>query len=227
MDHVEALAREGALLTAAVRRADPGAPVAACSGWALRDLAGLVGQVHRWAAAVVRTGAPAADDAPVPGDEGLADWLDTGVADLCAALDATPDRPCWTFAGPATVRWWQRRQALETLVHRVDAERAAGVATPVDAPLASDGVAEVVDVLHPRQVRKGRCPPAAAQVLLQASDTGSSAVLRGPEPPVSVEGPADALLLLLWRRTTADDPRLHVRGDRRRLDLVLGGALTP
>lgn len=227
MDHVEAVVREGALLVAAVRAADPGAPIEACGGWAVRDLAGHVGQVHRWATAVVRTGQRAADDAPVPGDDALAGWLEEGLQDLGDALTAPPDRPCWTFAGPGTVRWWQRRQALETLVHRIDAERAAGAGSPVDALLATDGVAEVVDVMHPRQVRLGRCAPASAQVLLTASDTGRSAVLDGPGPAVTVDGPAEALLLLLWRRTTLHDPRLRVHGDRRRLEVVLAGALTP
>ena len=227
VNHVEATGREGNLLVAAVRRADPGAPVPACDGWAVRDLAGHVGQVHRWATAIVQTGRPAADDAPVPGDAGLADWLEEGVQDLCAALTAEPDRACWTFAGPGTVRWWQRRQALETLVHRIDAEQAVGAGTPVDALLAADGVGEVVDVMHPRQVRKGRCAPAPAQVLLTATDTGGSWLLRGPEPAAAVDGAAEALLLLLWGRTTLDDPRLRVRGDRRRVDAVLGDALTP
>ena len=35
------------------------------------------------------------------------------------------------------------------------------------------------------------------------------------------------LLLLLWHRTTLDDPRLTVTGDRRAADAVLAAALTP
>ena len=223
MDHVEVIAREGALLVEAVRRSDPDTPVPACGVWTVRELAGHVGQVHRWATTVVRTGQAVDDDAAVPADAGLVPWLEEGLRDLCAALSSDPDRPCWTFTGPATVRWWQRRQALETLVHRVDAERAAGAVSPVDAGLAADGVAEVAEVLHPRQVRLGRCAPPSARVELTASDTGTSAVLPGPEPAVTVHGRAELLLLLLWRRTTPHDPGLRVRGDRRLLEAVLAG----
>ena len=126
VDHVAALAREGALLVEAVRRSGPDAPVAACGGWAVRDLAAHVGQVHRWATTIARTGQAADEDDWAPEDDVLAGWLEEGLEDLCAALATDPDRPCWTFAGPTTVRWWQRRQAVETLVHRIDAEQAAG-----------------------------------------------------------------------------------------------------
>lgn len=227
MDHVAALAREGALLVDAVRRAGPAAPVTTCGAWTVADLAGHVGQVHRLAAAVARTGLAGEQDAPVPGHAELVEWLADGLDDLVAALTADPDRPCWTFAGPATVRWWQRRQALETLVHRIDAERTVGTSSPVDPELAADGVAEVVEVMHPRQVRLGRCAPPPTGLVLHAEDTGHTSALAGPDPAVEVAGPAEALLLLLWRRTPSQDPRLRVVGDRARLDALLSAAVTP
>lgn len=98
----------------------------------------------------------------MPPDDALADWLREGLDALTVAL-AERGRPCWTLAGLATAAWWRRRQALETAVHRVDAERVLGPASPVDPALTVDGVAEVVDVLHPRQLRLGRAAvPAAA-----------------------------------------------------------------
>ncbi|WP_346775008.1 hypothetical protein [Cellulomonas sp. IC4_254] len=45
--------------------------------------------------------------------------------------------------------------------------------------------------------------------------------------PVTVAGPARALALLLWGRTTAADPALTVSGDRAALDAALGRPLTP
>ena len=48
-----------------------------------------------------------------------------------------------------TVGTSYRRQAHEALIHRLDAELAAGVrVTPLDAALAADGVAEVLDVMY-------------------------------------------------------------------------------
>ena len=55
-DHLAHLAADAAATSDVLRTVDPGAPVAACPGWALRDLALHLGQIHRWASAVVRTG---------------------------------------------------------------------------------------------------------------------------------------------------------------------------
>ena len=44
-------------------------------------------------------------------------------------------------------------------MHLWDAEHALGLAQPIEPDLAWDGVAEVVDILYPRQVRLGRTTP--------------------------------------------------------------------
>ena len=41
-----------------------------------------------------------------------------------------------------------RRQAHEALIHRIDAELTAGRRTPVDAALGTDGIDEVLSVMH-------------------------------------------------------------------------------
>src|SRR5918995_144022 len=86
--------------------------------------------------------------------------------EVLAACDPearVPACPDWNAADLlwhlATVqRWWAvgfilRRQAHEALIHRVDAEQAAGVPSDVDPALASDGVHEVLAVMY------GGCPP--------------------------------------------------------------------
>ncbi len=55
-----------------------------------------------------------------------------------AALAVNPDTPAWTFSAagaPHNVGWWQRRQALETAVHRWDAQIGGrrGPDPPIDA----------------------------------------------------------------------------------------------
>jgi hypothetical protein len=46
-----------------------------------------------------------------------------------------------------TVGFWARRMALETVVHRVDAEQARGAVAPVDAALATDGIDEILVIM--------------------------------------------------------------------------------
>jgi len=51
--HIEALRMEGDHMAAAIRAADPGAPVPPCPDWVVRDLVRHVGGVHRWATGYV------------------------------------------------------------------------------------------------------------------------------------------------------------------------------
>ena len=225
MDHLDALRGEGAAFAGVLDRADAGLPVPACGEWRLRELAHHLGGVHRWAAAAALGDgtAPSVAVPPMPPDDALADWLREGLDALTVAL-ADRGRPCWTLAGPATAVWWRRRQALETAVHRVDAERVLGPASPVDP--AANGVAEVVDVLHPRQLRLGRAAVPAAALRLTTDDGQGSWLVAGPSPVTEISGPAETLLLLVWGRTDLDDPRLQVE-DRRRAQAVLAEPLTP
>ena len=227
VDHLNALRGEGAAFAGVLDRADAGLPVPACGEWRLRELAHHLGGVHRWAAAAALGDgtAPSVASPPMPPDDALADWLREGLDALTVAL-ADQGRPCWTLAGPATAVWWRRRQALETAVHRVDAERVLGPASPVDPALAADGVAEVVDVLHPRQLRLGRAAVPAAALRLTTDDGQGSWLVAGPSPVTEISGPAETLLLLVWGRTDLDDPRLQVE-DRRRAQAVLAEPLTP
>src|SRR5579863_2534435 len=62
-----------------------------------------------------------------------------------ALLDRSDDAPTITFMPEATtVHFWRRRMALETLVHRTDAEIAVGQVSPMDDDLSADGVDELL-----------------------------------------------------------------------------------
>lgn len=122
-----------------------------------------------------------------------------------------------------------RRQALEALVHRLDAELTAGVRTPMDPQLCADGVDEALRVMF------GGCPPwgriiptGGLPVRLFARDTGdawlvSPARFTGTDPdgvshdepdilvaeadsdvvaPTSITATAEDLLCWLWSRPT-------------------------
>jgi hypothetical protein len=91
----------------------------------------------------------------VPADgQSLAEWFQEGVDAAVTTMQAVaPGEPRWTWAKPQggeTTDWYFRRIAQETLVHRMDAERAAsGQVTEVDPDLAADGIAEMFEVFVP------------------------------------------------------------------------------
>lgn len=216
---------DAAAFVAVLCSTDLSTQVPGCPGWGLRELGRHLGTVHRWAAAVLRSGAQQPKDVALPEDDGLAAWCEQSAAELVAALREVPaDRACWTLAGAGRASAWARRQALETVVHRADAERAAGRVPSIPADLAEDGIVEVLESMLPAQVAGGRTP---APVTGAALVTGTTRLLGVDPPTATVTGPADAVLLLVWGRTGRDDPRLTVVGDLEALDRLLALALTP
>ncbi|WP_167587390.1 maleylpyruvate isomerase family mycothiol-dependent enzyme [Kineococcus rubinsiae] len=231
VDHRAALAREQeallALVTATPAALD--ARVPACPAWSVRDLLAHLAGVHRWAVALVRT----PPHEPGPGGHGPSAAADVvhdyalAATQLRAAL-ADPPRPCRTLDGPGTDDWWARRQLHETLVHRVDVEQALDLTSTAAEAVVRDTVAEVLDTMLPRQVRLSRAVlPSGVAVDLVAPGARWRLGESGPAAASSVTGPALVLAQLLWRRTTADDPLLHVTGDPAALRAVLAQPLTP
>jgi uncharacterized protein (TIGR03083 family) len=207
-------------------RASLSEPVAACPGWTVRELVEHLGGVHRWATKIVRTGAPHPDEQP-HGVEDLPAWFAEGAGALIATLAASdPVAACWSFTTDRTAGFWRRRQALETAMHRWDAERAIGEPGVIDPALAAAGVAEVVELMVPRQLRLDRLAPLPAGIELRASDTAGSWTL-GDGRAASVEATAETLLLLLWHRVDPADPRVRIDGDRETAHAILRLALTP
>jgi uncharacterized protein (TIGR03083 family) len=187
-------------------------PVVACPGWTLRDLVEHLGGVHRWATQIVRTREPQPEVEQAVTD--LAPWFAEGAQALIETLTAAdPSDPCWSFTRDRRVGFWHRRQALETSVHRWDAQRAIGEPDPIDPSLAADGVAEVVQLMTPRQIALERIPPLPVTVLLHATDTGDDCMLGDGRPSAGVEASAETLLLLLWHRIDPGDPRVRTTGD--------------
>lgn len=223
------------------------APVKTCPGWNVTDLVEHLGGVHGWVTRIVRTGVGPKQETPIRGEgEDLAAWYDTQVRDLLAALAETdPDRPTWTLAGEQGARFWSRRQAMETVVHRVDAELAAGVAASeltIDPHLAAAGVTEIHEVITPRAVaRKLGQPDLTGPLLLWATDIDagwllqpsdgspaytaleSGALLRQAQETAQAEvsGTAAALFLRLWKRT--DGEELRITGDQEIAERYLSG----
>ncbi len=224
------------------------AAVPACPGWTLADLAGHVGGIYQWAAHAITEGTPDAQLEPAPvGRASLVDWYDGQAGRLIDLLsNLPPDVPAWTFGPrPRTVAFWARRQAHETRMHLWDAMQSQGGLHQIDCRSALDGLDEVFIVFFPRQVRLGRTLPLSHPVALIPDDDagrGDGFVVSrdrfvfsgdgaGPaataDPAASISGPADALLLLLWKRIGLDDVRLRVSGDAAIAAAFWNAKLTP
>ncbi len=226
-EHLEALEREGQAFTAALD--DLTAPVTACPGWSVADLAYHTGEVHRFWSTVVRERLRQVDEGTVvlparPDDEDLPAWFRDGVIELLATLqDTPPDTPVWTWAPQQDAAFVRRRMAQETTVHRWDAERAAGGRpSPIDPALAVDGIDELCDFFLGQRAADDTAPPTGS-LHLHATDTEGEWVVRADgttmtvvrehaKGDAAVRGPASDLLLALWRR--ADLDQLEVLGDR-------------
>ena len=211
MTYADAIRREA---DAFVRAAARGlaAPAPSCPGWTVGDLTYHLGSVHRFHAAhVVRgvTTRPEQLDLPDPEDAELIAWFEGGVDALLAALARTdPGSPAWNFspAAPKVAAFWPRRMALETAVHRWDAQSAHGSPEPIEASLAADGIDEVLTVHLPADLADEpaqaggvitvRCPEAAWTVRLDGDRIGPSS----ETPDAALEGAASDVLLALWGR---------------------------
>jgi uncharacterized protein (TIGR03083 family) len=212
--------------TALLRAADLSTRIRSCPGFDLAGLASHLGGIHVWATAALVSKEPPPRP-PVGPTERLAlvDWYAASARGLLEALRTTdPTSACFTFGPPGTAAFWLRRQGHETRLHLWDAQASLGAPEPLDPDLAADGVAEVLSVFVPRQVQLGRTPPVERAVALHATDTADRWLLGAGAPVGTVSGPAASLLLLLWKRTSLDDPALRTEGDPAP---TLAAALTP
>lgn len=247
--HLAAIRTEGERL-AAVAELGLEAPVPSCPGWTVGDLVGHTGSVHRHKARIVaedwRDRAPTPE---LPPQDDVIGWYRRGLADLLGTLAAhDPDEPRWTWHDEdQTVRFWGRRMACETLVHRIDAELAHGVVTDVDVELAADAADEILVVMMTGYPDWADLAFGDASVRLELTDAERSWTMRfarfSGTSPVSgttyedeptfvladiaapatvVRGAAEDVALFLWGRRPADG--LLVDGDPAMLDELRGVA---
>lgn len=241
-DYLSHLRDESTRFRTVVADCAPDAQVPGCPAWTAADLLShLTGVQDFWAFVIThRPASPEAYEKPT-WPSSYADLLsafDDRHAALTAALEsADPAEPAWTWAAEQTVGFTFRRQALEALVHRVDAEQTAGVASELDPVLAADGVLEVLDVIYGGPPPEwGTFSPLDHHVRLDVTDTGDAVWAQlgrfsgtdtdgidhqeddfhvvadpGVEPDAVISGAAADLLLRLWRR--GDGSTTHVAGN--------------
>lgn len=209
------------------------ARVPSCPEWTVADLLEHVGQAQRrwaWLVAIRSTDPPdfrSRTDAP--DGEALVEWARFGGHELAEVLAATPpDTSVWTWTGTGTARFWARRQAHETVVHRCDAELANGEIGALDPDLAADGIDEFFELLlmvPAASAIRGNgetvhvhCTDRDVEWLAELTPEGLRARREHTKAQVAVRGPAAALFLALWNRIGYDNPELEVFGDHTLLD---------
>jgi uncharacterized protein (TIGR03083 family) len=247
--YLEAIERETARFAATITAKDPTTAVPTCPDWTLADLTRHLGAVQRWFSVLltrvvqepprdrtVELGLPEREDA-------LAEWLSTGVSEVLAIVRTTdPDAPMWAWGADQHARFWVRRMAFETLVHRIDADRTVGRTSDIDATLAADGVNEFLvnlpyassfapDVANLRgngEAIRFECTDRESHgdswVVRLRPDTFGIEPERAEEAPsgrtlehAKVRGRAADMLLLMYGRLTHDSRAFEVSGDERLL----------
>jgi uncharacterized protein (TIGR03083 family) len=237
--YLAVLAAEATSLAAAADEAGLDAPVPTCPGWTVADLVLHVGEVHRWATAVVASRATKLGDVPsdslgpLPHPADTTTWFRTGASRLCETLagaDAAVDYAAF-LTDPPTPRllFWARRQTMETGMHRVDAESALGRCTPFAPDVAIDGIDEFLTGFLPRSRSPLRIDsPRTLRVAPEYSDRRWT-VSISTEAPVTVRdaatdadclvsGSASDIFLALWNRGPLEV--LQITGDRGVIDAL-------
>lgn len=237
----------------------PDARVPSCPDWDAADLLWHLGEVQHWWHHVITT-RPAPPDAyvaperPTTYDELLAffaEWQERFIKELGAA---DPTEAAWSWSGRPdhhNVAFTYRRQAHEALIHRLDAELAAGVVTPLPTDLAADGVDEALDVMYGGMPAWGRFDGLDQFVEYRITDAGRSVwaqlgkfngtspdgdehtdqddqhVVADPGRPADlvVSGTADALDSWLWHRRTDGVEVSGDEGVRAHVSGVLGNPI--
>lgn len=226
-EYVAVVGRDGRALADAAEAAGMDAVVAACPGWTVTNLLAHVGEVHDFwrRIAAEQLDDPEKMQRELPELEGheLLAWYRAGVDQLVSVLStADPSTPVWSWAAQKDVAFIQRRMAQETVVHRWDAEAAAGRAYEIDPALAVDGVDEFLDFFAP-VVRKS-AEPIDGTVHLHATDadgewfiepSGDALAVRREHAKgdVAVRASASDVLLQLWRRPASGGVQVFGDGE--------------
>ncbi len=204
------------------------AAVPSCPGWDVARLVTHTGTTHRWVTAVVTRRAtdfvdPRTIDLGLPADDAaLVRWFGDGAQQLIASLATVdPDEELWSWGADHHMRFWPRRMAHETAVHRWDAQLAAGSTEAIDGDLAVDGIDECFDNLAFRRSGNAltgsgetihlHCTDQPGEWLVRLSPGGVEVTREHAKGDVAARGTASDLELLLVGRVSPET--VEVLGD--------------
>lgn len=253
--YLEHLARDSDRFREVLAATEPGTRVPGCPEWDADDLLWHLASVQWFWSQVVARRPAGPEELTEPerpsGRVALLDLFDEATAALRTGLAAaSPDEPAWSWSEDQTVGFTVRRQAHEALVHRLDAEQAAGAETPMDPALAADGVVEVLDVMYGAAPPFGSWSPRDAWVRVDLTDTGHRCWVQvgwftgtspggevldgddirvvgdpGRDPHVVVSGTAADVDAWLWQRR--DREVVSIEGDETVWERFLGAVSHP
>jgi uncharacterized protein (TIGR03083 family) len=234
-------------------------PITGCPGWDVAGLTGHMGRVYTFWLKWVRErprgfsreamNEIAADrDARLPGytawdragfpkasrPDGIVPFARQAGDELDAALVALePEETVWTFVPPRqTGAFVFRRLAMETTIHRWDAEEAQGITSSIDEDLARDGIDEMLMLFREdpayeenKDRRHGqtillREDPGPGRWLVSFDHTGITTAPGVGPADATVAGSASDLWLFIMGRRSLHGPRvgspgeMHVEGDK-------------
>jgi uncharacterized protein (TIGR03083 family) len=231
---------------ASVSEAALGSKVPTCPEWTVNDLVSHVAHVYLHKVECIRHNAQPKPWPPPGLSEGSQlELLHRAYRELLTELISRP--PEWPAFGwyesDQTVGFWRRRMAQETVIHRIDAELAAGVPSqPVPEELALDGIDEVLLVflawsstkwteefaaeLEPKEPGSIGVSAGGKRWLVSWEPTGLVTASLGDGPAgAEISASPEVMLRWLWRRS---DGPLTVSGDEAKVDQLrrLLGAAT-
>lgn len=154
-EHIEAIDREAARITAGLSAGPMELGVPTCPEWTLVDLATHLGQVcGLWSHVICEARglpkAPFREPDPVERRAAsFATWFRDQAALLVSMLGATdPRQEVWTFdPNNNSAAFIARRVANELAVHRVDVQLTRGEPQPIEGSLAVDGIDEIFEMI--------------------------------------------------------------------------------
>ncbi len=222
--HIARIRGEGEALARSAEAGALDASIPGCPGWDVEALLRHIGDVHRWAATIVRDRLRQRlrrDFEGPAGRDALLGWYREGLEGLIDALrHSSSDDEFW-FWGPApnALAFWARRQANETTIHRCDAESARGAISPLGTLEALDCLDEWLGLIPLR----AHAPAGAGRSIgIRVTDGDGAWLVRLAEivevtgddaaADCAVSGPASDLYLWSMNRASAD--HLTVSGDR-------------
>lgn len=158
-------------------------PVPHCPGWDAAQLVGHMGGIFAWIAQIVTTGEPVARqdrETPPAETDRLAPWYLRHLDRTLTVLTATPPgTPAWTFSsrGIRQAGWWRRRLAVETAIHRWDAQHAMRPGSlvpppPIAGEVSAAGIDEFLDEFLPGLLAQPGVEGLTGLLRLHAADSG-------------------------------------------------------
>lgn len=193
-ENLASIESEGRRLSKAAH-SDPEGAVPQYPDWTLRDLASHTASIHGRTVLICRELPQERISAPrAPEGMDPIDWYDQTLEEMLEALRGIdPQTPVWSFGTDPTLGFWERRMAVETGVHRWDAEQAVGRDEKLTDHVALSGLDEFGEMWLPHL---GEQPP----ITLEATDVGRTWTYGEGEPEHTVSGTASDIYLRLVSR---------------------------